>query len=155
MRRLLLFIPIVCCLLGACAPGGGDGSTVFSGFRPVDARGWRYTDTLVFPLDAMADTVPVRTDVALTVRHSNDYPYSNLWLEIATPDTVRNVCVELADVFGRWYGRGLGLAFERTDTVLRGVTLGPADTLRIHHNMRLDTLCGIEQVGVFVTRTKP
>lgn len=154
MRRLLLFIPILCCLLGACAPGGDGGDTVFSGFRPVDARGWRYADTLVFPLAAMTDSLPVRADVAVTVRHSNDYPYSNIWLEIAAPDTTCAVCVELADVFGRWYGRGLGLAFERTDTVLRSVTLGPADTLRIHHDMRLDTLHGIEQVGVFVTRTE-
>lgn len=150
MRRLLLFIPILCCLLGACAPGGGSESAACSAFRPIDPRGWRYTDTLVFPLRGMIDSVGCVADVAVTVRHSNDYPYSNIYLELSAPAVSRTACVELADVYGRWYGRGMGLSFERTDTILRGVRLTPADTIRLHHNMRLDTLPGVEQIGIFL-----
>lgn len=140
--------------MAACKGGAdGGGDTVFSTFRPVDPSGWRYTDTLVLPLTAMTDTVGCRGDVAVTVRHSNNYPYSNLWMELILPDgTARAVCVELADVFGRWYGNGMGLTFERTDTVLRGITLGPSDTLRLHHNMRIDTVPSIEQIGLFFIR---
>lgn len=152
MLRLLLFIPLLCCLLGACGPGGDADDTLLSSFRPLSPDGWRYADTLVFPMDRLADSTACTADVALTVRHSNDYPYSNIWLEIATPAGTRSVCMELADVFGRWYGRGMGLSFERTDTVVRGLRLTPADTLRVHHNMRLDTLPGIEQLGIFVIR---
>ena len=43
----------------------------------------------------------------------------------------------------------MGLTFERSDTVVRGIVLGPSDTLCVHHNMRLDTLPGIEQIGIF------
>lgn len=150
MRRLLS-IPVCAALaLAACSGGDDSGRTLYSAFRHVDAGAWRYTDTLVFPLAGMTDTVPRHGDLVVTVRHSNDYDYSNIWLEVELPggDT-RSVCMELADVYGRWYGRGMGLTFERTDTLLRGITLGPADTLRLHHNMRADTLRAVEQVGVF------
>lgn len=153
MRRLLLLLPLVAFLSAACT-GGGDGraDVAYSAFRPVDPEGWRYTDTLVFPMAEMTDTVAVRGDLAVTVRHSNDFAYSNIWLEVITPAGSRSASVELADVFGRWYGRGMGLTFERTDTMLRDVVLSPADTLRIHHNMRLDTLRSVEQLGVFFLR---
>lgn len=153
MRRLLLLLPLVAFLSVACSGGGERRADVaYSAFRPIDPDGWRYTDTLVFPLAEMADSTPVCGDLAVTVRHSNDYAYSNIWLQVLTPDGPQSVCIELADVFGRWYGRGMGLTFERTDTVLRGLTLAPGDTLRIHHNMRLDTLRSVEQLGVFFLR---
>lgn len=155
MSRLPLLIAIVCCLLGACVPGGDAGRTMGSAFRAVDPAGWRYADTIVFPLAGMVDSAGCVADVAVTVRHSNAYPFSNLWLEMNTPEGDYSISLELADVFGRWYGRGMGLTFERTDTVARGIALSPADTLRLHHNMRLDTLTGIEQVGIFISRHKP
>lgn len=156
MRRLTLLIAIVCCLLGAsCAPGGDTGRTMGSAFRAIDPEAWLYADTLVFPLADMVDSAGCVADVAVTVRHSNDYPYSNLWLEMNTPEGDYSVSVELADVFGRWYGRGMGLTFERTDTVARALPLTPSDTLRLHHKMRLDTLTGIEQMGIFLSRHNP
>jgi len=151
MRRLFV-LSFVCCVLAACTGGPGAGSTAYSAFRAIDPEGWRYTDTLVFPLASMTDTALCRGDVIVTVRHSNDYPYSNIWLEIITPQGAQSRSMELADVYGRWYGRGMGLTFERTDTLLRGVELGPDDTLRLHHNMRVDTLPAIEQIGVFFVR---
>lgn len=154
MHRLLLYLlPLVACIPSGCSgPGSKGDDVVFSAFRPIDPEGWRYTDTLVFPLAEMADTAAVRGDLAVTVRHSNDYAYSNIWLQVLTPEGPQSVCIELADVFGRWYGRGMGLTFERTDTVLRGLTVAPGDTLRIHHNMRLDTLASVEQLGIFFLR---
>ncbi len=154
MRALLLSIAaaLACCLLGACGGAGhADGRVVFSAFRPVEPGGWRFTDTISMPLDKMTDTAAVRGNLAVTVRHSVEYPYSNLWLEVILPQDTVAVDIELADVFGSWHGSGMGLTYERTDTVLRGVELAPGDTVKLHHLMRVDTVPGIEQIGVFFT----
>ncbi|MBD5276340.1 MAG: gliding motility lipoprotein GldH [Bacteroides sp.] len=150
MRPLLLAIAaaIACTFLAGCGRDG-DSRVVFSAFRSVSPGGWRFTDTLCIPMHLMTDTAAVRGDVAVTVRHSVEYPYSNLWLELLLPADTAAANVELADVFGSWHGSGMGLTYERTDTVLRGVVLSPADTIRIHHLMRVDTVPGIEQIGIF------
>ncbi|MDE6453088.1 MAG: gliding motility lipoprotein GldH [Muribaculaceae bacterium] len=145
-----LILPLLVWLTAACA---GDGADVgYSAFRAIPAEGWRYTDTLEFAVTALpgADSAAMRGDVVVCVRHSDAYPYSNLWLELEAPDGRRwRRDVELADVFGTWHGRGMGLTFEHSDTLLRGLELAPGDTLRLHHCMRVDTLEAIEQVGLF------
>lgn len=46
----------------------------------------------------------------------------------------------------------MGLTFECSDTIVRGISLRRGDTLRLHHNMRVDTLPAIEQVGIFFVK---
>ncbi|MDE6160291.1 MAG: gliding motility lipoprotein GldH [Muribaculaceae bacterium] len=150
MRALLFLIIAVAAV--ACDNSSRSENTAFSAFRPVDPDGWRYTDTLTFVVGAPADTLPVSGSVLLTVRHNDAYPYSNIWVEILSPDGKHQTQMELADVYGRWHGRGMGLTFECTDTVLRGLTLARGDTLRLHHVMRADTLAAIEQIGLFFVR---
>lgn len=119
-------------------------------FKPVDASGWLYNDTLSFAV-VTGDSVSTG-DLAIAVRHSADYDYSNLWLEVTAPvngvvrrDTVN---LALADVYGRWLGKGLGLSYQRVDTIARGVTLSDSSHVSVRHIMRLDRLEGIEQLGV-------
>ncbi|MDE6497815.1 MAG: gliding motility lipoprotein GldH [Muribaculaceae bacterium] len=150
MRTLLLSIAAaLACLLMAGCRGDDHGRVVFSAFRSIEPAGWRFTDTLRIPLHEMTDTAAVRGDVAVTVRHSVEYPYSNLWLEVILPADTVAASIELADVFGSWHGHGMGLTYELTDTILRDVTLSPADTLLLHHLMRVDTVSGLEQLGIF------
>ena len=149
--RALLFLLIAATAM-ACSGPLRNGDTAYSAFRHVDPDGWRYTDTLTFVVGAPADTTPVHGDILLTVRHSDAYPYSNIWVEILTPGGAYQTQMELADVYGRWHGHGMGLTFECTDTVLKGLTLARGDTLRLHHAMRTDTLTAIEQLGLFFVR---
>lgn len=103
MRRLLF--PIFAAVLAACSGGEGSGDVAFSAFSPVEPEGWRYTDTLQFVVGAQADTVAATGDLVLCVRHSDAYPYSNIWVELLAPDGSHSAQMELADVFGRWHGR--------------------------------------------------
>lgn len=89
----------------------------------------------------------------LTVRHSNAYPYRNLWVEIShiDPDSVLRhdtLNMELADIYGRWHGSGLGASFQYSDTLSRHFRLVRDFGLKIRHIMRVDTLPDIEQIGV-------
>lgn len=98
-------------------------------------------------------TAPLLTgDMILVVRHSNAYEYSNIWLNIrySARDTVvndtLNIC--LADDFGNWYGKGMGVSYQFTDTVARDVTLDTSSPVKVWHIMRADTLPDIEQIGI-------
>ncbi len=126
-------------------------------FHAVDAEGWLYGDTLRYDLP-MADADSVwRGDIAVAIRHSAAYPYSNLWMELSYPpaaglgaDTLN---VMLADLYGNWQGRGLGLSFQKVDTVVRDVTLPLPASLSLRHIMRSDKLTDVEQIGlIFISK---
>lgn len=151
MRRIVVAVVSVA-LLWACSSRMETGQ-----FRPVDAKGWLYGDTVRFDIES-ADSM-LHGDVAVVVRHTAAYPYSNIWLEIShkqcdsvVTDTANIV---LADDFGNWQGRGAGLSFQRVDTVLRDVTIECPATIGVRHIMRVDVLTDIEQLGViFISKNK-
>lgn len=123
----------------------------FSSIRDIDPRGWAYDDALTFTTDSAGG------DLIVAIRHSVDYPYRNLWLEIARqgPDSgaavIRDtIDMELADPFGLWHGNGIGTSRQVEATVARSIRLDSASTITVRHIMRLDTLPCIEQAGIFV-----
>lgn len=119
-------------------------------FVTIPARGWAYADTLAINVPT-ADSIAVGR-LAVAVRHSNAYLYRNLWLEVSTPlaDTVvaDTVNVLLADNYGRWYGRGVGVSYMLSDTLPGHVCLTRGKPVRVRHIMRVDTLADIEQIGL-------
>ena len=126
----------------------------FSAFSHVDDPGWRYGDTFVY-MPQIADSVATGT-MRVAVRHTNDYPYANLYVELSyqavDPDghlrlQADTVCIELADAYGHWLGSGLGHSYQKADTLSRDFTLISGAPLRVRHVMRADTVPGIEQVG--------
>lgn len=128
-------------------------------FRSVGPDGWLYADTVemaVVPADS-ADTV-VTGDVAVAVRHTDSYEYSNIWVEVSLPwpDSVERDTfdIRLADPYGRWLGTGVGVGYQRVDTLLRGVKMRASAPLRVRHVMRADTLADIEQVGLIFVPSK-
>lgn len=126
-------------------------SDEISDFHAVDATGWNYGDTVYFNLES-PDSV-FNGDMSIAVRHSADYDYSNIWLEIIYPpqDSIKpdTVNVELADVYGNWHGKGLGLSFQFVDSI-KNVSMTLPKTIGLRHIMRVDRLEGIEQLGVIL-----
>lgn len=149
MRRLLA-ISIISLCLGACAPGHND----YSDFHNIPTAGWAYNDTLTY-IPTIGDSIASGM-LVVALRHSNDYAYSNLWLEVVYEDATKprrdTLNIRLADIYGRWHGSGFGARYQIADTLARDVTLTTSRPVRIRHIMRDDTLRGIDQVGVlFVT----
>lgn len=148
MRYFLTIV--IAAMLMSCQPRplceGAD-------FSSLPSRGWAYGDTLQFYTD-MADSLSV-VSMAVVVRHTNDYQYSNLWLELTATDgqnadSLRRdtVNVILADQFGRWHGSGSGLSFVLTDTLPNKYTVFKDRPINVRHIMRVDTLHDIEQIGL-------
>lgn len=123
-----------------------------SDYHAVDASGWNYGDTVFFDLQS-PDSV-FSGDLSIAVRHSADYGYSNIWLEIIYPpqDSIKpdTVNLELADVYGNWHGKGLGLSFQHVDSVKSDVDMTLPKRIGVRHIMRIDRLEGIEQLGLIL-----
>ena len=136
----------------ALLAGGCDSSVLnsYSEYHQLPAAGWSYRDILTFS-PVHADSVCAGT-LVLGLRHSGSYPFTSVCVEVEYSDSgtpVRDTIeVPLADIYGRWLGKGIGTDFQTTGTVgrLRHVT---GSEVRVRHTMRCDTLTGIEQIGIF------
>lgn len=150
MNRLLQLVVtlVVMAVAFACSTSDERGC-----FVAVDPSGWNYGDTLRFDLGTAEDSV-VDGRLALVVRHAAGYAYSNLWLEVSYPpsDSLKpdTFNIRLSDSFGNWYGKGLGLSYQLTDTVGRKLKLSAPATLSVRHIMRVDRLEDIEQIGLLI-----
>lgn len=134
------------CLV-ACAPGHND----YSEFRNIDITGWAYGDTLTF-VPSIGDSI-VQGDLIITLRHTNDYIYRNLWLEVSCKNadsamTVDTINVEMADVYGHWYGSGFGSRYQISNKIKENAAIDSCMQIFVRHIMRVDTLKDIEQVGL-------
>ena len=145
MTRILCIL-CLCLALGACR----QPTPSYAGFADVPPEGWPYADTLYIE-PVLPDSVAVGR-LAVAVRHTDGYEYRNLWLEIATPMldsiTADTANVSLADDYGRWYGRGTGVSYMTVDTLPGSYYLTRGRPAQVRHVMRVDTLPGIEQIGI-------
>lgn len=121
-----------------------------SEWQTLPSEGWAYGDTLVFNADS-ADTLRAR-DIIISLRHTDAYPYANLWLELsyASGDTIvaDSVNIAVADEFGRWLGSGNGASMQLEDTIRTRYRVSPGSPLRLRHILRVDTLRELDQIGV-------
>lgn len=148
--RLSLLIVIATSLLAAAC---SDRHSGYSEFKSLPEHGWVYGEELTF-VPTQLDTLAAR-QVYVAIRHTNDYPYSNLWFELSvlndSADAVCDtICLTLADDFGRWYGSGIGAARQFQLLMPKPLKVNDSTSIKVRHVMRTDTLRGIEQVGITV-----
>ncbi len=151
MSRVILFlVAVMATVLSAC----DKPTAVPATFVTVPDSEWHYGRALEF--NAAGDTLGRIDAVAVSVRHTNDYPYSNLWLELAynsgdslVADTFN---LHLADEYGKWLGAGSGPVVMLTDTVRPRRSPDIDTRFVVRHIMRIDVLPEVEQVGLtFIT----
>lgn len=151
MNRIIVLILILLCL-GACVPGHND----FSEVKDIAPSGWRYSDVVTFN-PTHEDSIS-EGDMYLLIRHNSTYPYSNLWLEVEYTDykdsTYRDtINIIIADKYGRWKGYGNATDFQLTDTIAKSIKHRSGATVRVRHIMRVDTLIGVDMVGLGLKET--
>lgn len=155
-RILLALTSIVAgAILWQCSLPSNERSQFFQ----IPADGWRYGEIFSFtPLDSSATST---ADVVVAVRNTNAYEYSSIWVELSyhlpseyasqendiETDTFK---IMLADNYGRWHGKGVGVGFQLADTVLKQTKIDLTKPISLRHIMRADTLQGIEQMGIIV-----
>lgn len=144
----ILLLLLTSAAVWSCGSPGND----YSEYRNLPDELWRYGDTLRFS-PTHPDTIAAGR-WAVGLRHSNDFEFSTLWIEVVSenPDGCRRtdtLAVALADNFGRWRGQGIGATFQITDTIPRTILHRSGTPVKVRHIMRTDTLSGITQLGLF------
>lgn len=151
MRNLLIIISLSLCL-GSCLPGHND----YSDYKQLPVDGWPYNDAVTFTPEG-TDSIAEGT-LSIGLRHTNGYPYSNLYLELAYTDTagatrLDTLNIIMADKYGRWRGKGVGTDFQLIDTVNTHFTRIARSPIKVRHIMRVDTIRGIDMIGMeFIQR---
>lgn len=117
---------------------------------------WIYNDTISYDIN-IPDTT-ICGELTIGIRHNNNYPYRNIWIELTHCDSnaiihsIDTVNIELCDVYGKWHGNGVGSSYQISYILPKSITISSKDKLQLRHIMRIDTLHGIEQLGFILNR---
>ncbi|MCM1077518.1 MAG: gliding motility lipoprotein GldH [Bacteroides sp.] len=156
MRNLLFISVCLALILTSCGVGNRD----YSRWTNLPTEGWLYTDTVsLLPVDtSLNDNDSIVTGaIKLALRHGNSYRYSNVWLELTYHTDNRRLVrdtinMRVADVYGRWLGSGFGASYQQEATVSPAAVIDVTKPVALRHIMRIDTLKGIEQIGVEIVK---
>ena len=89
----------------------------------------------------------------LTVRHDAFYPYRNIWLFVnfEKNDSViecDTIDCPLADINGRWLGKGFGSSYEKSLIIKEKCALNSFDRIVIASGLRDLRITGITDIGI-------
>ena len=149
MRAYRMIIP----LMAAWLIAGCSSEVVSTAHRDLPEAGWDVTDTIVLPIE-VNDTA-MTYDLAITLRHTDKYPYQNIWFFMQTADGRRDtVLAMLADDRGQWLTTRAGRYYSGYVVAERNVRFDSTgiQEVRIVHGMRDERLQGVADVGIEVRR---
>jgi gliding motility-associated lipoprotein GldH len=156
MSKRTSSLPVILLLAAASVSCGRN--IVYTDSKPMPARTWELTNTPVF-------SVPVKdtlngNDISFLIRTSASYPFRNIYLFVTTTSPAGKSITDtlqyfLADEKGKRAGRGFG---DIRETVLpfKSNVFFPASgtySFKIQHGMRSESLRGIYDFGIRVTKT--
>lgn len=151
-NRILVSIVWVV-LLCACS----DSGVIYHSFNHLPERGWDKREIQRFSPE-IEDTLGIY-DINVSLRYTNDYVYSNLWLFIVYTDGdgkqhIDTLECRLADVYGKWYGSGWGPSYQQEIPFKKKVHFSAPGKypILIQQGMREDVIQNIKDVGIKVTR---
>jgi len=148
------FLPALC-LIGL-AFLSCQGNSHYHHSETIPAKGWDLNETLYFQ-DSLRDDVPEKMHFEVTIRHSNLYPYQNLWMYIRTKTSngtnrLDSINWILSEPSGRWLGSGWGSLYSLTHRLPDldiSKTFGTRwFSIEVQHGLQDETLPGIEDVGI-------
>jgi gliding motility-associated lipoprotein GldH len=149
------------CLISCLAFSGCMESPYFQKTVSVPQNQWAYDYQPVFKID-INDTAALY-HIYFVIRHTEAYPFSNLWMWIATKEpgdttySKSRIEIPLAEKSGKWLGRGMGEIWEqrmpitRNDAPMIFKKFGTYE-IKFEQNMRINPLPEVLQVGLRVEK---
>lgn len=120
---------------------------------------WVFADSLVYDY-VITDTI-VPYNLVLTVNHSNEYPYENLYINATTifPDgyrTTNPVSLELADDHGQWQGQCSGQKCKAVIEIAQKAYFEKMGKYRLvlEQFSRMDSLPGIQAIQLQILQSE-
>ena len=140
------------CLLAAIALSACSGDIIYSHFHPMMPNEWHADSVVNF--DYTIEDADASYSMILYVRHTERYPYQNMWLFIDNSARRDTIEFYLSDDRGQWLGdRHHGFIempvlleqnYQFPDTGIYHMT--------IQHGMRDSVLLGITDIGLEIIR---
>lgn len=130
--------------------------TVYHHFRHTAEEGWDKRDTFYFTIDTLLREGDYRTTLCL--RTDATYPYRNLSVRAAMTVRPGNTSImqrldfRIENQDRRANGNGITL--KNHEKYIGTIHLKPGDslTVKVAHNMRRETMPGIKDIGIKVTK---
>ena len=149
MKQLSILILIIAATLSGC-----DQNYVFEKNVALKERQWEHNEPIQFTVE-IDDTTAVY-DLALNVRHTDAYPYTNLWVEITTEyPSGQTGTREEQVILGNntrqvWLGDCMGDICDRQGKIVEGVRFSEEGEYKftVQHIMRTDPLDHVMAVGM-------
>jgi len=151
MRPFLSILCLICTVFLSC-----QGNSLYNHSETIPTKGWDLNETLYFQ-DSIRDDAPVKMHFEVNLRHSNLYPYQNLWIYIRTKTSdgtnrLDSINWTLSEPSGRWLGSGWGslysLAHRLPDLSIKKTFGTRWFSVEVQHGLQDETLPGIEDVGI-------
>ena len=150
MNRLVYSLTLLCMVRLLCSCSH---EVVSSAHTDLPEQGWSIGDTVRLTIN-VADTTACY-DLALTLRHTEQYTYQNLWLFVSACDSLSpltgdTVMACLADDRGRWLGTRAGRYYAGYVTMEHNIRFPAAGdySFAIVQGMRDSVITGIADVGL-------
>ncbi len=142
------------CLLAAIALSACSGDIIYSHFHPMMPNEWHADSVVNF--DYTIEDADASYSLILYVRHTERYPYQNMWLFVENAGKTDTIEFYLADDRGRWLGDRHHGFIEMP--VLYEDAKQFADTgayrLSVRQGMREEELEGITDIGLEISRNE-
>jgi len=154
MRKF--FFKLVIFLLSFLGIASCTHNEIFFQYHSFADAEWDRDEPAVFHVNIENNSQPY--DVTIELRNNNAYPFSNIWLfvDYKTPNgnsRSDTIGAGLADVYGKWYGRGLSL-YNLSIPYKTSVLFPDTGTYiySIRQGMKENLLNGISDIGLKVSK---
>lgn len=149
--RIFIIVITVVAALVSC-----NRNTVYDHYEHTSLKGWERMDTLTFSVGPMA--LSARYNQEIGIRISGEYPFMSVSLvveqKVFPANTVRcdTVNCHFIDNDGMIRGRGVGSFQYMFPFAVADLSEGDSVVFKIRHNMKRETLPGISDVGLRISR---
>lgn len=144
-----IILAVLAIILYSCST-----DTVYHKYIPTKNDRWNKEDTLSFVISDSLDTAIYNTEIG--IRHTEIYPYKDLWLSITYPNKVTSdtIHVYLANDRGNWNSSGsTGGYFQYSVQAGEFNYSSIGDSIiKINHIMNDSPLIGITDIGLKISR---
>ena len=145
--RIFTIFTLVCLFLTSC-----KNEVYYSQFSSIPSGNWHMDSVAHF--DYMIDDTTCAYKMTLYIRHTDSYPYQNIWLFVGDSAACDSINIALADDRGVWYGESHNGFMEMP--IVFGENIHYTDTgsyhLMIQHGMRDTMLRGVTEVGLEISK---
>lgn len=155
--RIDRHMALICLVAIALSVAGCEQSRVFDKNTALNKEGWAYGEALSYEVQILDTTVSY--NMFINVRHTDQYPFNNLWINLTTtlPDGTQQttkVDVPLSEPEGKWLGNCVDGICYNTALIQKNFKLPRKGkyVFTLEQDMRMNPVPHVLDVGIRVEK---